>query len=1105
MPKAFVRLTLLAAMALSFLAIRPDALAQAIVSSAITGTVLDTTGAPVAGATVTAVHIPTNSSYTAISSPSGRFTFTGLRVGGPYSVSATATGFQIESLSGIQTTLGDNTELALVAKASKEEVVKLEKFEVNGGVNDLDSGATGASSVLSNRAMMDLPSVNRSFADLAKTNPFVSIRGYPQIQALGMNNRYNTITLDGAKINDSFGLNSSGLFSLVNPFSMDAIDQFSVSLTPYDVRQSGFAGAAINAVSKSGTNEFHGSVYDVFTDANWQGPDEFGSTIHKRSPLKQRVYGFTLGGPIWKDHLFFFINFEKFLQDTAPTFAGYTPDPAFLSSLQSAIATLPGAPNLGTWGGSATTREFDQKRLAKIDWNITKNQRLTVRYSDTNGVNPNFGYFSYTSFSQPVTPTNQPALTNLGTGLSSTEYNISVKEKVWAAQLFSDWTPDFKTEFDYSNTKQDSVRSLPVTFPSIRIFNVPGTAQNAAAISTLDAFQFGSETSSMGNELHVKTQTFTGSGDYTWRNFTFTGGADHEASNYLNLFRQGSYGYFSYWNLADFIADKPFGFDRSVVSTGTPTADISKFERTGIFGQIKWEPMPRLSITLGLRTDYIGSPIAPPANAQFASLFGVTNAGTIDGNTSVQPRLGFNYALDAKRLTQIRGGYGVFLGRNPWVWISNSYGNSGVGRFNVIVNTPSSNGAHPNTAAYTGPTLTQYLNGSYSNSDPAYKFDPANPIGTSDLPASVGAASINLIQPGLKMPTIGRGNLAIDRKIPALDAVLTVEYIHTDQIEALDLENLNLKPTTIGADGRQRFAGSPSTAANALHSQFASVIETYNTRAGRSDYGSISLNHEFKNNWAWNVAYTRGRATEASSLNSSTASSQFNFNDVFNQNTVEIARSDYEVKDRLQATVSRDFHWLHGMVSTVTLNYEGRSGQPYSWVYSGDLNGDGVTGNDLVAVPSGTSDPRFDFSGMTPAQQTAYFNYINQNGLSKFAGGYAPRNAFLGPWQNRLDMSFRQQLPVYKQFKVELFLDFLNFGSFLDKHLFNYVEEINTGTTFGGLSRVLANATYNANGQIKPTASTNPDGTLTIASGSLITVNNGDTRWRIQGGIHLTF
>ncbi len=1101
MQRSFLKSLFIAVVTALSLTLSPGLFAQGVVSSTLTGTMLDSSGKSVAGATVTAVHVPTNGTYRAITSPNGRFQLTGLPVGGPYTISATADGYTVQSLDNVQTSLAENTDVVLAAKtAGKEDVVVLDKFTVSGGVSDLDAGATGASSVLSNRRILAQPTVNRAFTDLIKTNPFVSVRGYPQVQALGMNNRYNTITLDGAKINDSFGLNASGLFSLNNPFSLDAVEQFSVSLTPYDVRQSGFVGASVNAVSKSGTNEFHGTIYDLFTDQNWQGPDEFGANIHKRSPLKQRTYGFTFGGPIIPNRLFFFVNWEKFIQDTAPTNPGITPDKTlFLDPLLAKIATLPGNPNLGTWGGTSTTREFDTKRLAKIDWNITQDQRLSVRYSDTVGIRPNFGTFSFTSFSQPVTPTDQPSLSNLGTGLTSSFYQIAVNEKVLAGQLFSNWSPNFKTELDYSNTKQDSVRSVPVAFPNIRIFNVPGTSSTGASVTANDAFQFGTETSSMGNELHVKTTTFNASGDYIWKNFTVSGGADHEASNYLNLFRQGSYGYFSYWNLSDFQNDKPFAFDRAVVQTGFPTADISKFQRTGVFGQIKWEPSSRLSMILGLRMDYVGSPIAPPENATFKSVFGITNAGTVDGTSTPQPRFSFNYALDQKRLTQIRGGVGVFLGRNPWVWISNSYGNTGVGRFNTFSHVPSA--AVPNTAAYTGPTLAQYLQGTYTNTDPAYKFDPANPIGSTAVAGT--ASSINLVKPGMKLPTVMRGNLAVDRKLPGIDSVFTVEYIGTDQLDALFVENLNLNKSTVGADGRQRFSGSN------LSTAFANVIRTRNVHAGKSQYVAFSLDHAFKNHWAWNVAYTRGHANEATSLNSSTANSQFNFNPVFNQNTVEVARSDYEVKDRIQASISREFVLQKNYITTVSLYYEGRSGQPYSWVYSGDANGDTVTGNDLISVPTGPTDARFDFSGMTAAQQTGYFNFLNSNGLSKYAGGPAPRDAFLGPWQNRLDLSFRQEVPVYtvrgKSIKMEFFLDFLNFGSWLNKKLFNYVDEINGSTTNGGLTRVLGNASYNSTGQIKPTFTADSNGDVVLPASSLITVNNTDSRWRIQAGVKLKF
>jgi Carboxypeptidase regulatory-like domain len=1094
MQKSFIKWIAWAAIAALTAVLSPSSFAQGVVSSGMTGTLVDSSGKPIAKATIVAVHTPTNTKFTATTNDGGRFFFKGMPVGGPYTVTATGEGLAPVEITDIQTSLGEDTDVTLTAKA---EVVKLENFVVSASTTDLDANATGAGTVLDSHQIVTRPTINRSFTDLIKTNPFVSVRGYPQVEALGMNYRYNTITLDGAKINDSFGLNNSGLFSLNNPFSLDAVEQFSISLTPYDVRQSGFAGASINAVSKSGTNELHGSMYFIYTDENWQGPDEFGTTIHTRSPLKERTYGFTLGGPIWKDHLFFFINWEKFFQDKAPTQPAYTPNQAFLDAVAAKAATLPGSPDIGTFGGASTSRTDDTKRLIKVDWNINQDHRLSVRYSDTIGAQPNFGSFNYTSFSQPAAIPGQPSsFTNGGTGVSSAFYNLDIKEHVWAAQLFSNWTSDLKTEVDYSYTKQDSVRSVPLAFPEVRIFNVPGTSNAGSAISTNDAFRFGSEISSQGNELHIKTQTAAASGDYTWKDFTFSGGADYESSDYFNLFRQGSYGYFDYLNLAAFEADTPFGFGRAVVQQGFPTADISKFERTGVFGQVKWEPVPRLSLILGLRYDFVGSPIAPAENVAFKNAFGVTNAGTVDGTDTPQPRFSFNYAFDSERKTQIRGGYGVFLGRNPWVWISNSYGNTGVGRFNVV---------SPSGATPVVPTLTQYLNGTYVNTDPAFKFDPANPIGTTNAPGT--ASSINLIKPGMKLPTIARGNIAIDRKIPFLDAIASIEYIDTEQLDALFVDNMNLRPTTVGADGRQRFAGSATAAP--LVPGFANVIRTRDIHEGESQYLSISLNHPLKNHWAYGAAYTHGHATDTQGLGSSTANSQWQFNNVFNQNAVEVSRSDFEVKDRIQASVSREFIFHKNYITTISLYYEGRSGQPYSYVYGNDLNTDGFSSNDLVAVPTGPSDPRFDFSGMNAAQQSAYFAYLNSSGLSKYAGSYAPRNAFFTPWQNRLDLDFRQVIPVYsawgKNIRLECFLDFINFGSWLDKHLFNYIEEINTSTTNSSQLRALGSATYDAAGLVRPTVVLNPDGSINFPSGSQIVVNNNDARWKIQAGVSLKF
>ena len=1094
MQRSFLKSLLIAVVAALALTLSPNALAQGQVSSGITGTVADNAGKVVAGATVTILHVPTNTSYTAITGANGRFQVGGLRIGGPYSISAKATNYEIAPLTDVQTSLGEPTDVSLVAA---EGAIQLEKLVVTGSQIGLDANATGTSSVLNNRRISSQPTIFRSFQDLMKTNPYVSLRSGAQTTAVGTNNRFNSVTLDGARINDVFGLSSSGLFSLNNPFSLDAIEQFSVSIAPYDVRESGFTGAAMNAVSKSGTNEFHGTAYYIYTDADQQQANLIGSTKGQRLPLKERTYGYTFGGPLWKNHLFFFVNFERFLQQTAGVIPPYTPDPAFLTAVQARIAQLPGNPNLGTFptNGAASNRQDDRKRLLKLDWNINQDHRMTLRYSDTIGAQPFYSGISTTSFSQPAQLTGQPtSFPNGITGTDSGIYYLNVIEKVWAAQMFSNWSSNLKTELKYSRSKQNSLRSVPVNFPEIRIFNVPGTSNtNGTTFSSGDAYRVGTETSSQGNSTDFLTQSFSANADYSWKSLLFTAGVDREQITFDQVFRQGSFGIFNYANLSDFQNDIVQAFERAVVNTNFPLNDYSKFAQTGFFGQAKWEPNSRLNLTFGVRVDQIGAPIKPPLNTAFQTAFGVPNNGTVDGTSAVAPRFSFNYALDQKRRTQIRGGIGVFLGRNPWVWISNTYGNSAVGRFT-------------NTAlGAAAPTLTQYLNGTFSNTDQAYKFDPKNPIGLTAAPG--GSGGINLIKPGLKLPTIVRGNLAIEQKLPGIGAIVTLEYVQTKMLENFFTDNMNLRATTIGADGRQRFAG--STTAAPLVPGFLNVLRVRNIGEGGSQYASIMLDHPFHDGWAYNVVYTRGHATDAQSFGSSTASSNWTFNNVFNQNTVEVGRSDFEIRDRVQASLSHEHKWGRtGMKSTVSLYYEGRTGNPYGYVYSGDLNGDGISGNDLIAVPKDSTDARFDFTGFTSsAQQDAYFNYLNKSGLAKYAGGYAPKNSFFMPWQNRLDLRFvhEMSMPRYHNVKLELFADFINFGSWLDKNLFNYIETINASGTNGSQQIQFGNASYNTAGLVKPTVTLNADNSVFFSSSSIIQINNSDSRWRIQTGARIKF
>jgi hypothetical protein len=421
------------------------------------------------------------------------------------------------------------------------------------------------------------------------------------------------------------------------------------------------------------------------------------------------------------------------------------------------------------------------------------------------------------------------------------------------------------------------------------------------------------------------------------------------------------------------------------------------------------------------------------------------------------------------------------------VWISNAYGGTGVGRFAQALST---------TTTPAAPTLGTYLRTG---------FDPANPVGTTSAAPPASAAAVTLVKPGLELPSILRGNIALDHKLSLFGGTtLTLEYIYTDNLQALFYENLNLRPTSIGADGRQRFAG--SAAAQPLVPNFQNVLRLKNVGEGGSRYWSIMLDRPMHNSWAWSLAYTRGEATEAQNMGSSTAGSTWQFNAVFNQGAVEVARSDFEIRDRIIGSLSKEFKYWRDLKTTISLFYEGRSGSPYSWVYGNDLNTDGFNGNDLVAVPSGIGDSRFDFSGLSPAQQAGYFRFFEENGLSRYAGSYAPKNSHLQPFQNRLDLRVQQEIRTVGPVKVKLFADFINFGSWLSEDVFNYIETLPIPTNTG-LVRNVPNASYNAAGRITPSGSAGFDsaGNVIIPANSTIAVNNGDSRWRMQFGVRLEF
>jgi hypothetical protein len=1068
-----------------------------VVTSGMSGLVRDQSGRAVPGAEVTATHIPTGTTYTAVSNDVGRYNMRGMVVGGPYTVTAKATGFKVSERTDVQTQLATDIDVPITLAPQSAEIVQLEKFVVQGAANELDSSSTGAAGILTSDRLEAKPTVQRSLADMVSASPFVTLRALSgdreeaQITALGQNNRYNSIQIDGSRINDQFGLNGTGLASFYNPISIDTLEQLSLQVSPYDVRYAGFTGASINAVTKRGTNQFHGSAYYYFSGDHLygnrlQGPDiatKINTGVTVVPKLQRTTWGATLGGPIWKDHLFFFVNYEKFRRVAPPSTPGMlSVDSSQLTAIKNAFSAYNTASGKsiawGDLGGSANNISEDEKYLAKVDWNITRDHRLSVRYSQTEGTVPQFG--SFVSATRTITST-VPTLSASGvTALESNFYSQERKEKNFTSQLFSRWSEAFTTELKFGTIQQDQLTPVNVVAPEVSIYGVTGTDRAGRAISNGDLVA-GTDQFRQGNEIFVDTKQYSALGDYVWKNFVFSGGVEREENDFYNLFRQSSYGLITFANVPDFLADRPARIERSVYDPSKrPAADLSDFATTGIFGQAKWNVTPRLNLQAGLRYEFSETRKKPALNQQLLSDSGFRNTGTLDGQDYISPRVAFNLALDDERTTQVRGGAGHFLGRAPWVFFSNSYNAIGVGSYTDATNNPGQG------------SFAAYLR----------NFDPAKPIATGvDNPAL--RREVDFADPGIKLPAVWRGNLGVDRRLPFLDSTLSVEVIHTEIDQALFISNENLKPLVptatsgpaIGLDGRQRFSGNPSTAANAKYPNFIDLYRIRNVRAGSSTYGTISLSRPMRNHWSYDVAYTRGRSKEAQAIGQTTASGQWQRNVVFNQGAVEEGTSDFEVKDRVQISLAREFAWRKGWTTRASIYYEGRTGNPFSWIYSNDLNGDGQS-NDTVAVPSSRTDARFDFSGLSTTQVNALFDYLATHPLGKYAGGVAPKNGFVQPWVNRLDLHVSQDIPLYfRDTRLELFADWINFGSFLDRHTFNYYEEAFRLTNDVFRRQFIGAANYNAAGQIRMT-SFNPDP---------FAFDNTQSRWRIQVGARLKF
>ncbi|MEP6510772.1 MAG: TonB-dependent receptor [Dokdonella sp.] len=980
-------------------------------SSSLSGRVVDAAGKPVAGATVEIVHMPSGSSRTVVTDANGRYAVQGLRVGGPFDVKASGNQGEAAEQPDVYLKLAEETTLNLTVAATNAQT--LEGITVTaaapGAVFQPDN--KGLSTNISKRELKLLPNPGRSIQDIARLDPNINLtnKGRGEISALGQNSRYNNITIDGVSTNDSFGLEANGLPSLNQPLSFDAIEEYNISTANFDVTNKRAVGANINIVTKSGTNDFHGDVYYAYTNAKDLTSDE---PADFKGYSARKTFGATVGGPIIKDTLFFFLSYEESktlapAPDYGPLGSGRGNEVHVSQTDLDRITTI--ANGYGMTPGNlnaANTNQDSKLYLGKIDWNITDGHRASLRYDKTSSSQPILGGFNSSTLS-----------------LSSYWYTQSRNLESYVLNLYDDWTDSFSTESSFSYSTYDASPTTLANQPQVQVRLGPDNSNVAVNL--------GEEQFRHYNVLGVKSQSGFFAGNWFLGDHTIKAGADFQRDKFFNLFGRTEFGAYSFASIDDFAAGKYSSYSLYRPTNGDINSIAAKFrlDQWGLFVQDTWQATPQLSLQYGLRYDIPALPDNPPYNASFNHAFGYSNQGTVDGNGVFEPRMSFNYSFNTDLKTQLRGGIGITEGVTPGVWQANPFTNNGL-------------------------TLQTFSSGSGCcfNANPYTQQPPSGAGGTAQQ-------TVDTVDSNLTLPTALKISLGFDRELPWWGVVATAEFAHIGVRNAIQYEAINLGPghgflpdgrinywgntnpsLYIGSNGKPVGANDPTNYRN--NQRFGSLAafggsSTYltNTGNGEANYLTLSLQKSYSDTWFGTSSVTFGRATEVNPGTSSQAFSNYSGRASFNPNEDIARRSNYDIKARLLSTLTWQHHFFGDYVSSVSGVYNGYTGQPYTWTFGNDANGDGIRGNDVFYVPH-PGDVEFT-PGTTQSSIDHFYATINGNDyLRNHQGGVVSRNGATSPWINQIDLSVRQEVPgIFPTgAKGEIRFDIFNIGNMLNKN-----------------------------------------------------------------------
>ncbi|HVH08210.1 MAG TPA: carboxypeptidase regulatory-like domain-containing protein [Gemmatimonadales bacterium] len=1010
--------------------------AQGVTTAAIAGIVSDSSGVPLEGARVVALHGPSGTTYAAGSRADGRFTIPGMRVGGPYRVSVVMLGYRREVQDGINLTLGGTADLRfLLGRAS----VELEPVTVNARTNAVfSSERTGAATTVGTTEISHLPTITRGLEDLLRLTPqFTSVSlggstGRTGYSFAGQDNRFNNMTVDGSYFNNSFGLGGEpGDRTLVAAISLDAVQQVQVNVAPYDVRQGNFTGAGINMVTRSGTNEFSGSLYYNYRNNSFVGTTAGPNTFNPGT-FKFHDFGASIGGPIVRDRLFLFASFENDGQ-TAPgtTFLANTggqPDSGattrvLASDLDALSAYLKQNFNYST--GPYQGYDFSvpaTRFITRVDYNWNERNKVTLRFNLLNS-------------SSDVLVSNSGALgfgNRRGTGnsLNFANSNYAILEQIrtvvgeWNSTIGNNLSNNLIVGYSYSDESRKTIH--PPWFPLVEILS-GGTNYTT----------FGFEPFTPDNQLRYHSTQFQDNFTVYLPRHSVTFGVSVEKYHSTNVFFPGAQSVYVYNSLADFYTDanaylanpgrkapapvtlRRFQVRYSNIPGQTEPVQPLDVLYAGAYAQDEWRPIPNLTLTGGLRIDFpkftntaYDNPVADTMTFRDGSGAPVHyNSGSLPGvNALVSPRLGFNYDVDGKQQTQIRGGTGIFTGRPAYVWISNQVGNTGVLTGFIQHDTTVNYPFNPNPDAYKPTNVT---------GAPATNFQLA------------------LTDPNFKFPQVWRSNLAVDQRLP-WDLTGTAEYLYSKDVNGIGYINANLPAPQAYFAGPDR---RPRWTSNRIYRNVSDATVLTNEGVGHSWNVAFSLERPFANSVFAKVGYSYGASKNTVDAQSIAVSS-WTGNPIFRDpNNPASANSQFAAGPRIFGVVSysRD---LFGIGATnASLYFEGRSPGNFSYEFGGDMNGDGAFGNDLIYVARDTSEMNFvplTVAGTTytRAQQQAAWNaFIEQDDyLRTRRGGYAERNAVFLPMVYRADLTISQDVGervAGRPQRLQIRLDIVNLTNLL--------------------------------------------------------------------------